>query len=252
MVGVLRYGSLAGEARIIALCRGEQGYAVPANSGKERPARASRKTQSAAAQKKHGGARNAVRIIGGDYRGRRIHFPPSPELRPTPDRVRETLFNWLQGTIPGARCLDLFAGSGALGLEALSRGAREVLFVERDPAVAAGIRASLAALGDTRGRVLRRDAWAWLSGPAEAFDVVFLDPPFARGGLAELCTLLETRGWLAAGAHVYLEMASRAALPLPPQWVLGRETRAGEVHGILARRRVPGPATGGPERVDDT
>jgi 16S rRNA (guanine966-N2)-methyltransferase len=223
------------------------------NSDKDRHLRASRKTQSAAAQKKAGATRNAVRIIGGEWRGRRIRFPAAAELRPTPDRVRETLFNWLQGVTPGARCLDLFAGSGALGLEALSRGARAALLVENDPVVAAGLRASLAALKDTRGRVLERDAFALLSGPAEAFDVVFLDPPFAKGWLTDLCKLLEAGGWLAPGALIYLENAARDAAPsLPPGWVLERETRAGEVHGMLARRGAPGPRTGGAERVDTT
>ncbi len=208
--------------------------------------------RSAAVQKK-AGARNAVRIIGGEWRGRRIHFPPAAELRPTPDRVRETLFNWLQGEIAGARCLDLFAGSGALGLEALSRGAREVVFIEHDRAVGAALRASLAALKDRRGQVLERDAFAFLSGPAESFEVVFLDPPFARGWMAELCKLLESKGWLAPGAVVYLETAAREAAPaVPAEWTLSRETRAGEVRGLLARRRAPGFYAGAAERVDET
>ncbi|HXQ63760.1 MAG TPA: 16S rRNA (guanine(966)-N(2))-methyltransferase RsmD [Steroidobacteraceae bacterium] len=199
------------------------------------------------------GARNAIRIIGGTWRGRRIRFPPAAELRPTPDRVRETLFNWLQGEIAGARCLDLFAGSGALGLEAISRGAREVVFVEHDRAVAAALRASLATLKDSRGMVLERDAFAFLAGPAERFDVVFLDPPFARGWMTELCKLLESRGWLAARAVVYLETAAREPTPaLPAEWTLSRETRAGEVRGLLARRTAPGSRTDVVERVDET
>lgn len=226
---------------------------MAANTPQDPPVRASRSTQPAAVQKKHSGARNAVRIIGGEWRGRRIHFPAAAELRPTPDRVRETLFNWLQGVIAGARCLDLFAGSGALGLEAISRGAREVVFVERDRAVAAALRSSLAALKDTRGTVLERDAFAFLSGPAERFDVVFLDPPFARGWLSELCTLLESKGWLAPGALVYLETPARAAAPaLPAEWALGREMRAGEVRAVLARRRAPEPRADGAERMGET
>lgn len=178
-----------------------------------------------------------MRIVGGEWRGRRIRFPSAAELRPTPDRVRETLFNWLQQSVPSARCLDLFAGSGALGLEALSRGASESLFVERDAAAARNIRATLEEFKATRGRVVEADALAYLGGSAEAFDIVFADPPFARGGLTELCKLLETRGWLAPGAFIYLELAARDELPLlPDNWTQWRETRAGEVRALLARR----------------
>jgi 16S rRNA (guanine966-N2)-methyltransferase len=220
-------------------------------SGKDGAARSGRKRASAAAQKAGGALRNAVRIIAGEWRGRRIRFPDSGELRPTPDRVRETLFNWLQTAVPDARCLDLFAGSGALGLEALSRGARSSVFVERVPAVAAAIRASLTEFKDTRGRVVERDAVAFLAGPPEPFDLVFLDPPFAQGGLTELCKLLETRGWLAASASIYIEHSMRDAAPsLPAEWTLWRETRAGEVHAILARRRTLD--AGRDPRVDET
>ncbi len=180
-----------------------------------------------------------MRIIGGEWRGRRIRFPSAAELRPTPDRVRETLFNWLQGVIGAARCLDLFAGSGALGLEALSRGAAETVFVEREPRVAAALRDTLAALGDGRGRVIVADAFRYLGGAPTRFDVVFLDPPFAQGRLGELCTLLEDGGWLASGAYVYLEAAARGEAPaLPAAWEATRATRAGEVRGVLARRRA--------------
>jgi len=180
-----------------------------------------------------------VRIVAGEWRGRRIHFPDVAQLRPTPDRLRETLFNWLQSHVGGARCLDLYAGSGALGLEALSRGASAALFVERDARIAAALRATLAAFGDARGRVVERDAAAFLSGPPERFDIVFVDPPYAQGGLGELCTLLESRGWLAADAWIYLELAAHAARPpLPEGWVAWREARAGEALGLLARRRA--------------
>ena len=190
-----------------------------------------------------------MRIIGGEWRGRRIHFPSIDGLRPTPDRVRETLFNWLQGRTTAARCLDLFAGSGALGLEALSRGAREVVFVERDRGAAAALRTALAAFGSTRGRIVERDAAAYLAGTAEPFDLVFLDPPFAQGGLGELCTLLETRGWLAHDALIYLELATRSGRPgLPVGWSLRRDTRAGDVQGLLAQRRAP---SGGGEQAAD-
>ena len=154
--------------------------------------------------------------------------------------MRETLFNWLQGAIAGGRCLDLFAGSGALGLECLSRGAREVHFVERDAVVAAAIRSTLLEFKARGGTVHERDALGWLGGTAEPFDVAFLDPPFAQGGLEDLCKLLETRGWLAPGAFIYLEhAAAEPDLALPAGWTRWRELTAGEVHGLLARRQAP-------------
>ena len=132
------------------------------------------------------GNRNKIRIIGGSWRGRRVSFPDTPGLRPTPDRVRETLFNWLQPSIVESRCLDLFAGSGALGLEALSRGAREVVFVEKDPLTARALQAELTRLGGhPRARVMELGAARFLRVPGEPFDVVFLDPPFGIGALAE-------------------------------------------------------------------
>ena len=194
------------------------------------------------------GSANSVRIIGGNWRSRRIRFPAAAALRPTPDRVRETLFNWLQGSLGGARCLDLYAGSGALGLEALSRGAAEVVFVERDPAVAAALAANLRLLlepaaataavpAGARGRVIEADAVRFLAGTARRFDVVFLDPPYAEGRLAELCRLLDGGGWLAPCAFVYLERAARDRQPaLPPSWSQWRELRAGGVSASLARR----------------
>ena len=225
---------------MIAARGSASGYALTANSSKDRRPGSRRGTPVAAAQKASRTQRNEVRIIGGEWRGRRIRFVAGAELRPTPDRVRETLFNWLQGTIAGARCLDLYAGSGALGIEALSRGAREAVFVERERAVAAGLRRSLATLagaGDKRARVVCGDAFAFLAGEPSAFDAVFLDPPFAQGRLSELCTLLDARGWLAPRAVMYLESAARGQPPaLPAGWRLARHTRAGEVSGQLARR----------------
>jgi len=180
-----------------------------------------------------------VRIIGGAHRGRRLPLLPDAEVRPTPDRVRETLFNWLTPVLPGARCLDLFAGTGALGLEALSRGAAEAVFVERDPRVALCIEDALLALRG-RGQVHRADARRWLrTRDVEPYGVVFLDPPYADGGLEDLCTLLD-RGWLDPRAWVYLEMPRRRAVPvLPPGWWLHREGEAGEVRFALARLGPP-------------
>lgn len=171
-----------------------------------------------------------------------MHFPDTPALRPTPDRVRETLFNWLQEDIAGARCLDLFAGSGALGLEALSRGAREVVFVERDPTVARTLRAELERLGaGARARLIEADAARYLAGPVEPFDGAFLDPPFGQGALRQYVPLLEARGWIRPGGWVYLESERAAGAPLlPAHWSLAKSKYAGEVGYHLARIRAPG------------
>jgi 16S rRNA (guanine966-N2)-methyltransferase len=188
-----------------------------------------------------GGGRSEVRIIGGEWRGRKLHFPHGETLRPTPDRVRETLFNWLQFELVGRRCLDLFAGSGALGLEALSRGAAEVVFVERDQEAARAISDALSRLACTRGRVENCDAFDWLArverAPRQRFDIVFVDPPYASGLLGQAMVTLERCGCLAPEAWVYLEdAAARGAPEVPPEWQLLRSKRAGEVGYHLARR----------------
>jgi len=182
-----------------------------------------------------------LRIIGGEWRGRKIHFPPVQEIRPTPDRVRETVFNWLQGVTPGSRCLDLYAGSGALGLEALSRGAREVVFVDAAPAAVRHIGDTLRQLGCDRGLAVRADATGFLAQPAAPFDVIFLDPPFAEPVLPEICRRIEAGGWLRAGGLAYLELPAAAGAPdLPPGWTLVKSKRAGEVGYHLARRDAAG------------
>lgn len=182
-----------------------------------------------------------LRIIGGEWRGRKIRFPPVPAIRPTPDRVRETLFNWLQGVTPGSRCLDLYAGSGALGFEALSRGAAEVVFVDVEPAVVRHLADTLRELGCDRGRVVRVDAAGFLAQPSGPFDVIFLDPPFAEPVLPEVCRRIEAGGWLKAGGRVYLECRAVAGEPeLPAGWTLLKSRRAGEVGYHLARRDVAG------------
>jgi 16S rRNA (guanine966-N2)-methyltransferase len=187
------------------------------------------------------GGRLEVRIIGGEWRGRKLHFPQAVDLRPTPDRVRETLFNWLQFELVGRRCLDLFAGSGALGLEALSRGAAEVVFVERDPAAAQAIRGVLRNLACDRGRVEQGDAFEWLARPgrpaATSFDVAFVDPPYGSSLLGPALADLERSGCLAPQAWVYVEDAAARGEPtLPDGWSLTRSKRAGEVGYHLARR----------------
>jgi 16S rRNA (guanine966-N2)-methyltransferase len=183
------------------------------------------------------------RIIGGEWRGRRLPVPEAADVRPTPDRVRETLFNWLAPVIEGARCLDLYAGSGALGLEALSRGAARAVFVDLAPAALRQIDANLATLKSARGETVRMDAMRYIEGPATPFDVVFLDPPYRRGLVAPAMTRLVEGGWLAAGARVYLEHEAEAGPPqLPPGWELHRSAAAGRVRYHLAR---PDPRTAG-------
>jgi len=187
---------------------------------------------------------NTLRIIGGDWRGRRIRFPGEGGIRPTPDRVRETLFNWLMARVQGSRCLDLFAGSGALGLEALSRGAAHVTFIERGRENAARLRETAAALAPGRAAVIEADALAWLQGPPAAFDIAFLDPPFAAGVLDESMHRLESRGFLAPGAFIYIEMPASAGPPaLPAGWRPHRSGRAGAVGYHLARRQDEEPGT---------
>jgi 16S rRNA (guanine966-N2)-methyltransferase len=178
---------------------------------------------------------NELRIIGGEWRGRRFRFPDRPGLRPTPDRVRETLFNWLAPVVGGSRCLDLFAGSGALGLEALSRGAASATFIESDRASAERLRETLVTLATDRATVLQADALAWLDGPAQCFDLAFLDPPFKSGLLAETLRKLDSGGWLASTASVYLESpANDGPPPLPAGWKLHRSGKAGAVGYHLA------------------
>jgi 16S rRNA (guanine966-N2)-methyltransferase len=166
-------------------------------------------------------------------------------IRPTPDRVRETLFNWLQHVIAGSRCLDLFAGSGALGLEALSRGAGQVVFVDRERAVIEQLRQTLTVLGATGARLISLDAQHYLDGDAQPFDVVFLDPPFTAEYLPQICATLEARGWLAARAYIYIEQRSQVGPPaLPAGWNLLKSGRAGEVGYHLAQRADGSPAGG--------
>jgi 16S rRNA (guanine966-N2)-methyltransferase len=186
---------------------------------------------------KTSGGRNSVRIIGGGWRGRRVNFPDVPGLRPTPDRVRETLFNWLQHDIAGTRCLDLFAGSGALGLEALSRGAKELVFVEQAVAAARALQEQLTRLGaGSAGRVVEMGASRYLSSPPQAFDIVFLDPPFGRGALAEYVPLLDRGDWVRPGGLVYLENEKAEGVPgVPAHWQLLKSKSAGEVGYHLAR-----------------
>jgi 16S rRNA (guanine966-N2)-methyltransferase len=178
---------------------------------------------------------NRLRIVGGRWRGTRIDFPAIEAIRPSPDRVRETLFNWLQTSILGARCLDLFAGSGALGIEALSRGAAEVTFVDREPQIGRHITQTLQRLGATTATVQVEDAARFLGRAPRPFDVVFLDPPFASALLQAAFDKLP-QGWLAPDAYIYVECPAATPLPpLPPGWTVYRSKQAGQVGYHLLR-----------------
>lgn len=176
--------------------------------------------------------RGSVRIIGGEWRSRRIAVPAGTTVRPTPDRVRETVFNWLRDRVDGARCLDLYAGTGVLGFEALSRGAAEAVFVERDPMLVAALREHAATLGAS-ARIVRQDAEAFLHGTVAApFDVVFLDPPYERP-IEPLLGLLPR--WLKVTSVVYVERPRAAGLPDVPAASWAKRSHAGAIeYGLLA------------------
>jgi len=178
------------------------------------------------------GRRGELRIIGGDWRSRRLRFPAGAGLRPTPDRVRETLFNWLGPRVIGARALDLFAGSGALGLEALSRGASRVDFVERRRPAVEALRANLALLGGgSRADVVCAEALSWLRRAAGPWDLVFIDPPFDSDLAGQAMDILAGGERLNAGARIYFECRRGAGLAGP--WRVLRRTCAGDVEGTL-------------------
>lgn len=182
---------------------------------------------------------NKIRIIGGRHGSRRLNFMPVSGLRPTPDRVRETLFNWLQNDIVEARCLDLFAGSGALGLEALSRGASDVVFVEKARVAAQCLSENLVLLREQDSSdVIQYDALRYLAAfEAPPFDVVFLDPPFANKILPKVCELLEQQDCLSANAWIYMEQdAADKWAALPTNWQLYRESNAGQTVQRLIKR----------------
>lgn len=182
-------------------------------------------------------SRNRVRLVGGTWRGRVLGFPDAPGLRPTPDRVRETLFNWLQPVLPGSHCLDLFAGTGALGFEALSRGAASVTLVEQAPAVAAHLRANALRLAATGAQIIERDAMLFLKQPlARPFDIVFLDPPFHQGLVDRAISALSRPGMLSPSALVYVESGvAEPEPPVPDTWSLHRDKQAGQVAYRLFR-----------------
>ena len=203
--------------------------------GRKSPARESARPAAPAPRR---GLPHEVRIIGGQWKRSKLPVGDAEGLRPTPDRVRETLFNWLGQDLDGWRCLDAFAGSGALGFEAASRGAGEVVLIERDRALARSLDAVKLRLVASAVRIENADAIAWMGRcPADAFDIVFLDPPFDSDLLIRAAGLLEQGHWLAAGALIYVECSARDGLPeLPPNWTALRAKQAGEVGYHLLTR----------------
>lgn len=180
---------------------------------------------------------NQLRIIGGEWRGRKLGFPDVEGLRPTTDRVRETLFNWLQPVIHGSHCLDLFAGSGALGLEALSRGAASVSFIDTDPRAVRSLKENLSLLAGDRGEVVQSDALTYLQGQPKPFDIIFLDPPFRQSLLQPCLEQLCNNDWLTTDARLYVEVEQELSEPeLPTGWEMIRSKKAGQViYGLAAR-----------------
>ena len=174
-------------------------------------------------------APNKIRIIGGSWRSRIIEYPDSTGLRPTPDRVRETLFNWLGQHLDGKICLDLFAGSGALGFEAISRGAAEVVMVEQASSVARRLKENAQLLGANNATIINADALQFLRSNARPFDIIFLDPPFNQGLLDQV--LIALTAWLALDAKVYVE--SELSFEPGAAWKILKQSRAGQVKSQL-------------------
>lgn len=182
--------------------------------------------------------KNKLRIIGGDWRSRQLNFVDAPGLRPTPARVRETLFNWLQFDIAGRRCLDLYAGSGALGFEAASRGAKAVVQVENNVQACRCLKDNASALAATdRISVVHSDVAHYLAGAAQLFDMVFLDPPFGQDLALPTCRQLEDNGWLAPHAKIYIETERDFSFSeMPANWKQLKSKSAGEVGYHLFER----------------
>ena len=172
--------------------------------------------------------KQTVRIIGGQYRGKKLHFPAIEGLRPTPDRVKETLFNWLMNDIRDKKCLDAFAGSGALGFEAFSRGAKQVVFVESSPKVFNNLKQLVGSFNTENLLVIQANALAYLEKTVENFDIIFLDPPFAQNYLPECLNLLAHSKILAKGGLVYIESPTKPILD-PSLWREIKLKQAGQV-----------------------
>ncbi len=191
----------------------------------------SRKKQKRRANLQSGN--NTLRIIGGHWRSRKLKFINAPNLRPTPDRVRETLFNWLQKATINARCLDLFAGSGALGLEALSRGAMEVVFVEKHRAAAQQLLQNLLLLKSSN-RIIQTHAKDYLQKESKEFDIIFLDPPFRQNYIPQILDIIQEKQLLAANGLIYLEQEAEQDYHWQ-KWGLEpiKATKAGQVKSYL-------------------
>ncbi len=178
-------------------------------------------------------------MIGGKLKRSKLFFPSISGLRPTPDRIRETLFNWLQADVYNSRCLDLFAGSGALGLESVSRGAAFVVMVEKDPAAANCIAENLKRLNIVNAEVYKQDARDFLQSSKQdsGFDIVFLDPPYESELLVDCMALLEQKNWLNPKAKMYIEAPSDRDICLPSNWALYKHNKSGQVGYHLAIRK---------------
>jgi 16S rRNA (guanine966-N2)-methyltransferase len=172
-----------------------------------------------------------IRIIAGKWRGRKLSVIDAPGLRPTPDRVRETLFNWIQQEIVGARCLDLFAGTGALAFEALSRGASEVIMIESNPKAFELLNQHAEILGSENHTIQLADAMSWLRQGGKGFDIIFLDPPFEQGYIEQCCALIKEESLLNANGLVYIE--SEENISLPDGWITKKQKKAGQVQLML-------------------
>ncbi|CAH0992963.1 Ribosomal RNA small subunit methyltransferase D [Sinobacterium norvegicum] len=179
---------------------------------------------------------NSLRIIAGQWRGRRLNFIDSEGLRPTGDRVRETLFNWLQVDVPGAVCIDLFAGAGALGFEAASRGAAKVVMIEKSRAVAERLRQNVALLDAGHVEIVNGSAIDWMNGSAEAADIVFVDPPFAGDLLEQSLRQMEAACWLKDSTLIYIETAKYQAFTVPAGWQQLKQKNTGQVSVYLYQR----------------
>jgi 16S rRNA (guanine966-N2)-methyltransferase len=181
---------------------------------------------------------NKLRIIGGEWRSRQIVFDDAPGLRPTPARVRETLFNWLQADVVNSRCLDLYAGSGALGFEAASRGAKRVVQVESNPKACRKLKENVVNLQAKQIEITLTDVSVFLQGRPESFNLVFLDPPFGQGRVVPTCQQLEQLGWLSSYAKIYVEAERHLTLvDMPANWRLLKSKAAGEVGYYLFQRQ---------------
>ncbi len=188
-----------------------------------------------------GTKRGTVRLIGGEFGGRKLHFQDKGgEVRPTSDRLRETLFNWLQFDLAGARVLDLFAGSGALGAEALSRGAAQAVLVERARVHCKDLERQLHPLFEDRISIVHADAREWLRHERGRFDLVFVDPPYDLQLQAKMARTLDDGGFLADGALIYVESGAHDAEPaMPASWAREREKTGGDVRAVVYRRAEP-------------